>query len=332
MAYTLFPMWCRSPTITLMPAPIDLAVERRWTPEWPCPVAAVLGAQRHGAGDPTYRIDADGAHWRGFRTPEGTASLRVSSSRAEGAIDLMAWGSGADWIIDSAPALLGAEDDPSGFVAHHAPVADAQRRHSHWRLGRSGMVLDALVPAIIEQKVTGKEAFSSYRRLVQTYGEPAPGPAAGTLGLWVAPSPRTITMIASWEWLQISVDAGRSRALVAAARVADSLERAAARGSAELDRALLSLPGIGRWTSAEVRQRSLGDADAVSFGDYHVANDIGWALTGEPVDDDGLAELLEPYRPHRYRVQALLGLSGAHRPRRGPRMAPRTHLPVGRFA
>jgi 3-methyladenine DNA glycosylase/8-oxoguanine DNA glycosylase len=71
----------------------------------------------------------------------------------------------------------------------------------------------------------------------------------------------------------------------------------------------------------------LGDADAVSFGDYHVAKDIGWALTGEPVTDEQLEELLEPWRPHRGRVQALVSLAGLHRPRHGPRMAPRTHLP-----
>ena len=84
---------------------------------------------------------------------------------------------------------------------------------------------------------------------------------------------------------------------------------------------------MGVWTAAEVHQRALGDPDSVSFGDYHVAKDIGWALTGSEVDDDGLAELLEPYAGHRYRVQRLLELAGAHRPRHGARMAPRTHLP-----
>ena len=91
---------------------------------------------------------------------------------------------------------------------------------------------------------------------------------------------------------------------------------------------LQALPGVGRWTWAEVAQRALGLADEVSFGDYHVAKNIGWVLTGTPVDDEGLAELLQPYAGHRYRVQRLLELAGAFRPRRGPRMAPRTHLPV----
>jgi 3-methyladenine DNA glycosylase/8-oxoguanine DNA glycosylase len=87
------------------------------------------------------------------------------------------------------------------------------------------------------------------------------------------------------------------------------------------------VPGVGVWTSAEVRFRAHGDADAVSFGDYHVARWVGWALTGEEIDDDGLVELLEPYRPHRARVQRLVELSGRRPPRRGPRMPARTHLP-----
>ena len=79
------------------------------------------------------------------------------------------------------------------------------------------------------------------------------------------------------------------------------------------------------WTSAEVRQRAHGDADAVSFGDYHVAKDICWWLTGERGDDARMAELLEPYAGHRYRVQRLMELAGAGAPRRGPRMAVPQH-------
>ena len=93
------------------------------------------------------------------------------------------------------------------------------------------------------------------------------------------------------------------------------------------DRRLRTLPGIGVWTSAEVRSRALGDPDAVSFGDYHVAADIGYTLTGTPVDDEGLAVLLEPYAGHRHRVQRLVEMSRLSKPRRGPRMAPRRHLP-----
>ena len=96
---------------------------------------------------------------------------------------------------------------------------------------------------------------------------------------------------------------------------------------ATADRALRSFPGVGPWTSAEVRQRAHGDADAWSIGDYHVAKDITYALTGEVLDDDACTEILEPYRGHRFRVQTLLGMMGARRPRRGPRMTLPTHTP-----
>jgi 3-methyladenine DNA glycosylase/8-oxoguanine DNA glycosylase len=183
------------------------------------------------------------------------------------------------------------------------------------------------VASVIEQKVTGKEAFAGYRRLVRRFGEPAPGPGEG-LGLAVPPSARGWGAIPSWEWLAAGVDPGRSRTVVRAVGHAGRIDECADLPP-DLARArLTSLPGVGRWTWAEVAQRALGLPDEVSFGDYHVAKDIGWALTGHPVDDDGLAELLEPWRGHRYRVQRLLELGGHHRPRRGPRMASPTHLPV----
>jgi 3-methyladenine DNA glycosylase/8-oxoguanine DNA glycosylase len=292
-------------------------------------VAAVLGVHRRGAGDPTYRVLADGTQVRGIRTPAGPTALAVRGESGAGEVHARAWGPGAGWALDRLPRMLGADDDPAGFTPPE-PLADAWRRHRHWRLGATDLVMESLVPTIIEQKVTGQEAFAAFRRLVRRYGELAPGPAE--LDLWVQPAPETLRMIPSWEWLRLPVDGARSRPVVAAARVATSLERAGTASYDDFDRRLRSLPGLGAWTSAEVRSRALGDADAVSFGDYHIAKDVGWALVGEPVDDDGLAELLEPYRPHRHRVQHLVEAARLGRPRRGPRMAPRTHLPARRVS
>lgn len=294
---------------------------RTWTPAWPCPVGAILGVHRRGAGDPTYAVLPDGSHVRAMRTPVGPATLQVMPLDSTGRIQATAWGSGAEWALDTLPQMLGAEDDVSGFDPQHEVIAAAWKRQPHWRLGRTGLVMESLVPTIIEQKITGQEAFGAFRTLVRRYGELAPG----ELGLMLQPTPATLRSIPSWEWLRIPIDGGRSRPLLTAARVADSLERAGSEMPAEFDRRLRSLPGIGVWSSAEVRATALGDADAVSFGDYHVAKNIGWALTGEAIDDDALAELLEPYRPHRHRVQRLVAPMA--RPRRGPRMSPRTHLP-----
>ena len=48
---------------------------------------------------------------------------------------------------------------------------------------------------------------------------------------------------------------------------------------------------------------------------------IGWTLLGHPIDDDEMAELLEPMRPHRHRVGRLLEASRlGYEPRRGARL------------
>lgn len=290
----------------------------------------VLRQHRRGMGDPTFR-EADGGTWRATRTPLGPATLWVGRLEPDGTVPARAWGPGASWVLDSLPALLGADDDLEGFDARHPLVVEGQRRHPHWRLSRTGLVMESLVPSVIEQKVTGQEAFAGFRRLVRRFGDPAPGPG-DELGLFVQPAPEVLRSIASWEWLSLHVDPARSRTLVTAARVAASLERLADRDGAAADRALRSLPGIGEWTSAEVRQRALGDPDAVSFGDYHVAKDLGWAVTGAPFSDEQMADFLEPWRPHRGRVVTYVLLAAGHRPRRGPRMAPRTHLPAAATA
>ena len=291
----------------------------------------MLRLHRRGAGDPTFRTETDGGlasrTWRGTRTPEGPATLLIEARPSVGEVHAEAWGPGADWVLESLPAMLGAEDSWEGFEPRHPVLAEVRRRFPHARLGRTGLLMEALVPAIIEQKVTGQEAFAGFRMLVHRFGERAPGPGAD-LRLWVQPDAATLRTVPSWEWLKMHVDPARSRTLVTAARVADALERAIEAGPEEAERRLRTLPGIGVWTCAEVRQRAFGDPDAVSFGDYHIAKDVGWALTGTPFDDGQLEEFLEPWRPQRGRVPALLGMAGLHRPRRGAKMSPRTHLPA----
>ncbi|HOB80929.1 MAG TPA: DNA-3-methyladenine glycosylase 2 family protein [Ornithinibacter sp.] len=292
----------------------------------PVPLGAVVSVFRRGGGDPTSRRDHD-AWWFGWLTPDGAVTLRLSVSAGAGEVAVQAWGAGSGWALEQVPDVVGERDDPTGFEPLHAPVGEAWRVFPGWRVPRSGLVLQALVPSVIEQKVTGQEAFSGYRRLVTRFGEPAPGPGSD-LGLRVPPTAAGWAGIPSWEWLAAGVDPARSRTVVRLVRHAGRIEECADLPVEAARARLQALPGVGRWTWAEVAQRALGLADEVSFGDYHVAKNIGWALTGTPVDDEGLAELLQPYAGHRYRVQRLLELAGANRPRRGSRMSPRTHLPV----
>ena len=302
---------------------------RVWRPGRPTAVGLIVSAFRRGGGDPTFQPDRGDGWWLGLPTPMGSATLRLVQRSDTGEVVATAWGEGSQWALDQLPALLGDGDDETGFVAHHPQVARARKRYAAWHVPRSGLVMHALVPAVIEQKVTGQEAFGGYRTLVHRFGSRAPG-AGEQRRLWVAPTAAEWVAIPSWEWLGASVDGARSGTVVRAARVAGRLEESAGLPLDDAHRRLRAVSGVGVWTAAEVAQRALGDPDSVSFGDYHVAKDLTWALIGEAKGDDVLAELLEPYRGHRYRVQHLLELAGARRPRRGPRMAPRTHLPTRR--
>ncbi|MDX6298470.1 MAG: hypothetical protein QOI51_2327 [Nocardioidaceae bacterium] len=309
-----------------MPVTAGGSEVRVWRHGWPCDPYDILHAVRRGAGDPTFQRDPDGTLWRASTTPDGTTTLRIRARPTLAEVHLEAWGSGADWALENSPRLLGSEDEVTGFEPKDNRVRRAWLRNPHWRVPKTGLVLESLVAAVIEQKVTGHEAWQGWRRLLRRFGTPAPGPGAKR-GMRCLPAGPRLARVPSWEWLRCHIDSRRSDTIVRAARVAAALERTLGMPTDEVDRRLRSLPGVGVWTSAEVRQRAHGDADAVSFGDFHIAAHVGFALTGGPADDDRLAELLEPERPHRYRVQHIVTTRMAGPPRRGPRMAPRTHLP-----
>ncbi len=234
-----------------------------------------------------------------------------------------AWGPGAGWLLDSLPGWLGFHDDRAGFSACHPVVGELALRYEGFRVGRSARVFEALVPAVLEQKVVSSEAHRAWRFLLVKHGEPAPGPAPA--GMRVAPAPRTWARIPSWDWHRAGVEGVRARTIINAAAVAARLEEAAALDPPEADRRLRSLPGIGVWTSAEIRQRAMGDPDAVSVGDYHLPNAVGWTLARRKTDDAGMLELLAPYAGHRYRVTRLIELGGTRPERHGPRMSVRDY-------
>ncbi len=304
---------------------------RRLTLDRPAMLGPILNLHRKGMADPTHRTLGGQIFLRTTRTPTGPALLKVVAGGAE--VSARAWGEGAEWVLEQLPRLVGEADDVAGFVPVHPIVAEAERRYGHYRVGRSEAVYEALAPACIEQVVTGKEAFRAWRMLVTEFGEPAPGPAqdpaSAAFGMRVPPRPEVWARVPSWTFLAAGVEERRSRTLVRTAGRAAALERTLRTSHADADRALRSLPGVGPWTSAEVRQRAHGDADAWSVGDYHVGKNITFALTGEVLDDAAAAELLEPYRGHRFRVQTLLAMMGGatRRPRRGPRVTLPTHTP-----
>jgi 3-methyladenine DNA glycosylase/8-oxoguanine DNA glycosylase len=303
------------------------AATRTFRLERPVDLRFVLGPLVRGAGDPTIRVAA-GAAIRASVTPDGPGTIEIRLDGHD--VRAWAWGPGAGRLLDGLPALLGVDDDDSGFEpAHHPVVAALARGRGRVTLGRTGAVWDALLPALLEQRITGTEAWRNYRRLVRAHGTPAPGP----LALWLAPPPLTIAGLPSFRLTALGIEPRRGTLLRRVAREAGRYEALGAparatggggAGAAALATALRAQPGIGPWTAAEVTLRALGDPDAVSVGDAHLSNVVAFALTGRPrgTDDEMLA-LLVPWTGHRARVIRLLETSGIAPPRYGPRVAPR---------
>ena len=317
--------------MTEIPAAGDFdGASREWIVPFRLDIRLTLSVHRRGPHDPTFRVDPSGAIWRTCLTPAGPATVQLRAERTEAgsgaAISSQAWGPGAGWVLDRVPDLLGARDTPEDFKPEHPRLRELARRFEALRIGRTDRVLEALVPAVLEQKVVGREARRAWRYLVTRYGSPAPGPAPA--GLRVVPSAAAWQAIPSWDWHRAGVEAVRARTIAGAARLAVRLEAIGSLPGGQADRLLQSLPGIGPWTAAEVRQRACGDADAVSVGDYHIPGQVGWVLTGEPADDERMLELLAPYAGQRYRVTRMIELSGHGPARRGPRMSVRDYSAI----
>lgn len=277
-------------------------------------VGRTLALLAYGSGDPAFRRTSDGI-WRGVQTPDGPGALRIRV--VSGTLSAQAWGRGADWLIAAVPAMCGFDDDVSDFHPEHELIARLYRRYPGLRFPCTGLVMESLVPAILSQKITGKEAFGSWRQLVHQFGEHAPEGAPADL--FVPPTSLQLARLADWQWHALGVDRAHRATIRRVAAIAPTIERLTERSSAAAMTALQSIQGIGIWTASEVAQRAFGDPDAPSFGDYHIPGHVGLALAGCRGDDDLMAQLLEPFRPHRGRVVRLIELGFPRPERHGPR-------------
>jgi 3-methyladenine DNA glycosylase/8-oxoguanine DNA glycosylase len=280
---------------------------------------AVLGPLRRGMWDPALVLVGDREAWLAGQRPEGsfTARLTAVPDGVEGTF----WGEGAQWAAGHLPDMLGAADDPVGFEPAHELVASMWRRHRPtWAVPRTLLTWQVALAAVLEQRVTGVQARRAWAGLLRDHGTPAPGPTPRPMR--VPPTPEAVLRVPSWDWRRYDVDRQRVLALREVSRAQHVLRRAELLPPGHGREALRVLPGVGAWTAAEISARAFGDADSVSVGDYHLAANVVFALTGRTGGtDEQMLALLAPYAGHRYRAVRMIEMSGVVPPRRGPRMA-----------
>ena len=298
-------------------------------------IGTTLGWYRHGRTDPTTWIDRTG---RGDRsagrfvratwTPDGAATLLIHW-RPDTAPSAEAWGPGRDWMLARVPRMIGDLDvgAPHLETDSHPVVAATCRANARVRYGASGTIYHELLPTVIEQRITSREAKSQWTQLCRALGDPAPGPFARLL---LPPAPEVLRRQPGWWFHPLGIERKRAEPLIEIARHASKMwDWAASRHPAEVARMLRLIPGIGVWTTGCVLGPALGDPDAVPVGDYHVKNVIAWNLAGEPrATDERMLDLLEPYAGQRGRVVRAVLAHGARAPKYGPRQRV---LPMSRW-
>lgn len=288
----------------------------------PLDLPATLRPLADGGGDPSWDVRADRAR-RALTTPEGPAALDIVA--VPGAVEVTGTGPGAGWAVERVPLMLGLHDDATGFRPQlHPLVGRLAARRPGARFGAGSRVWDSIVPIVLGQRVTVGEARRSWWQLVRRHGTPAPGQP----DLYVPPGPAVVARLGIADWHRLGVERGRAEVVRRMVPLLPALDRAAAAGSAELQRVVTTVPGAGPWTATGLAAAVLGDPDVVLLGDLHLPHVVSWALAREPRGgDERMLELLEPWRGHRGRVVRLVRAAGGA-PRRGPRYSP---LPIARW-
>jgi 3-methyladenine DNA glycosylase/8-oxoguanine DNA glycosylase len=280
-------------------------------------LAATLGAVGWLPRDPTTRL-APGRFERATWTPEGPGTVVVTWEPDSPTARVQASGDGAGWLLDRAPRLLGCEDDVTGFDPPAQPLRDLWRRHGRRRIARTGTLWHDLACLVVQQRIDRISAAEQWRRLVTTHGSPAPGAD----GLWAPPAPATLARLGHVDLHRLGIERKRAQTLVGAGLALARHQHLADDDAATGTAALRAVPGVGPWTTGCLTALTWGDRDAVIPGDSGIPSLVAWVLAGRHrADDAAMLELLEPHRPHRYRVLGLVMASG----RRPPRHAPRGH-------
>ncbi|MEO0528989.1 MAG: hypothetical protein AAF266_00280 [Planctomycetota bacterium] len=279
-----------------------------------------MGVLTMGRGNPCLRHNEATAQLT-LHTPEG--QVAIAANRSGEALHVFADGPGSVWVEPHLAAIFGLEDDPSDFQ----PGGRLQRAADELaglRLPRLPVVTERLIQVVLQQLISFRDACRAWRRLVQRYGEEVPG----SEGLFHAPTAERLGRLAVHELMACDVPPKHARLVLTVAKLSAGLERLwdGGREPEAIDRLcefLEKQPGIGPWTTGYLRGAGLGDADAVVLGDYGHPHQVAYFFTGEERgDDEQMLRLLEPYRPHRFRVLMLLILATPAPPRHGPKRRP----------
>ncbi len=282
-----------------MAAPLHIDVR-------PFDLERTFALQRFGLYDPTANSSPRKLR-KAFAGERGVTVVEVAAS--PGGVSLAAIGPDADAAVEDLATSLREDDGYATFAPAHPLLAKLHHVMAGIRLVRVPWRFDVAACAVLQQRVTVREALQQWSRIAKRYGD-----VSGDLRAF--PSAERIARMESWRFEQLGVDPKRTRALIGLAR--DVVRRGTFGwlDKARVRKHMLAVRGIGPWTTELTLGFGYGDPDALPVGDLHLPHLVTWALAREPLGSDArMEELLEPCRGHRFRAVRLLLSSGISVPR-----------------
>jgi 3-methyladenine DNA glycosylase/8-oxoguanine DNA glycosylase len=189
----------------------------------------------------------------------------------------------ADYGIERMRFALGVDEDLRPFVRRFERdelIGVSVRRRPWLRVGRRPDPFEALTLAVCEQLIDYERAAAIQRRIITRLGRRAAAWDASARELRDAPTAAALADAPPALLESFDLSAGRSRALVRAAReVAQG--RVDLYGDHERGwRRLLAIPGIGAWTVEMLALRGQGRHDQLPAGDLGLLKLVGRLLSG----------------------------------------------------
>ena len=291
--------------------------------ERPYNMAATMSLLSLGPTDPTMQVSAERVQ---LVTWAATAPLEITVERTSDRIRALAVGDRADldWAASKIVDWLGLEyhpPEPEWFAQGGAPLKRLAKRLEGLRLPRSPLLFSRLIQIVLQQLISFEDAAYGWRQLVQRHGRQH----MPYTGLSVPPSAKALAQLATHQYVECSVLPQHGRRIVELAKRAAKLERVWNGGAgddavARTTTLLTKLRGIGPWTIGHIQGCGMAYSDAVTPGDYSLPHHVAHFFIGkERSNDEEMLQLLEPYRPFRFYVLALLQKGSKPPPRRGPR-------------
>ncbi|HUP87777.1 MAG TPA: hypothetical protein VM100_00350 [Longimicrobiales bacterium] len=281
-------------------------VLRAEIPVSPFDLKATTAQQLHGKFDPTGRSNSDALLKVHTNSEASTTVWRITQTDTGAVVEVE---NDRDGLFETVTKQFPLSDGAEDFQPEHPLLAKLASAKRGLRLMRVPWTFDIAAGAVLQQRVRWQDAYNDFRKIAVAWGTKTPAGVA-------FPSSTQLAKVPLFRLESIGLDPKRARALHVLARTDAKLRFLHPNADIKAVRArMMSLPGIGPWTTALVAGYALGDADAVPIGDLHLPSLVTGALAGEEDGtDERMLELLEPYRGQRFRVIRLLSWAARRAP------------------